>query len=95
MSDIPQYKKKDGVVIVEALKLGDGDNVDKIANWAQAQIVTERHAITGDPTEGLNVKTPEGKKRCSIGMYVIRVPTSGQFFVMGGARFEALYSRLP
>jgi hypothetical protein len=84
------YKNRKGVV-VEAMKVGE-DTVDAIANWSQSQIVEEKDAISGEASEGLNVKTPTGKKRASRGMYVVKV---GQlFYVESASTFERSYSLL-
>lgn len=86
------YRKRGSQIIIEAMKLSD-DSVDKIANWAQAQIVEEKDALTGEASEGLNVKTPYGKKRASRGMYVVKF--SGEFYVAAESSFESMYELLP
>ena len=86
------YKKKNSEIVVEALKL-DENNVDAIANWAQAQIVTETDALTHTASEGLNVQTLKGKRRCSRGQYVIK--HGENFYVFGGKAFETQYDLLP
>ncbi len=86
-----QYQKKGTMIVVEALKLGE-DNVAEIANWAQAQIVEEKDSLNHEAFDALNVKTPDGSRRCSQGMYVIK---HGQYFFVGhGTQFESLYEPL-
>lgn len=75
-------------VEIEGARLGP-DNVDELANWTQAQIVEEKDALNGEPSEGLNVKTSIGKKRASRGMYVFN--RNGEFFVLPPSEFEAAY----
>lgn len=87
---MPKYRNKQNNVIVEAVKL-DQNNVDAVANWTQSQVVEERDMQHGTIFEGLNVRTLEGRKRCSQGMYVIRVVGQDNFYVSGGVAFEQLY----
>lgn len=85
-----RYRHRTKGVIVEAMKL-DENNVDNIANWAQAQVVEEKDAITGDAmVESLNIKTPDGVRRCQPGQYVVM--HNEHFFVATPARFEELYA---
>lgn len=84
-----QYVKKGTTIVVDAAKVGS-ENVDEIANWAQAQIVEEKDALTHRASEGLNVKTPSGKRRASRGAYVVK--WAEHFFVVPGSDFEATYT---
>lgn len=86
---MPRYRKKGHRdIFVEALQLTE-DNVDTLANWTQAQIVEEMDALTHEVSEGLNIKTPNGKKRASQGMYVVK--HGGYFYVSNPGAFEAQY----
>ena len=87
-----KYQKKGTLIVVEAIKLSV-DNVGEIANWAQAQMVVERDALSHEASDALNVKTPDGFQRCSLGMYVIRY--SGLFFVGHPSQFESFYEPVP
>jgi hypothetical protein len=86
------YRNKSNGVLAEAIKL-EGSNVDKVANWCQAQIVEERDMYHDTMFEALNVMTSDGKKRCSQGMYVVKV--ADDFYVTGGVAFERLYEVVP
>lgn len=83
------FSKKVGGQIVQAMQLTD-DNVSALANWAQAQTVEEMDAITHEAVDALNVKTPDGIKRCSIGSYLVK--KGAFFYVVGGQKFESLYT---
>lgn len=66
------------------------DNTDEIANWTQAQVVMEQHPFEGENMEGLNVKTPGGKKRASQGDYIVHA--AGSFHVVARGSFELQYN---
>lgn len=83
-----KYKNKKTGIVVDAMQVNE-NTVDEIANWTQSQIVEERDALTGEASEGLNIKTPDGKRRASRGAYVIK--HGDYFYVSGGAKFEAKY----
>lgn len=71
-----KYTNKTGSLILEAVQVL-ADNVSEISNWANgAQIVTEKDALSGDPLEALNVKTPDGMKRASRGAFVVKYGNS-------------------
>lgn len=82
------WKKKRSEVTVEACLVTE-DSVNTIANWAQAQVVEEKNALSDDAREALNVKTPEGKKRASHGTYVVK--HGDNFYVLAKADFELRY----
>lgn len=78
-----QYTNKTGSLIVEAMQVGV-DNIGEISNWANgAQIIEEKNALSGDPTDGLNIKTPGGMKRASHGDFVIKY---GEMFAVTGPK---------
>lgn len=84
------HKKLTPAFEVEAALLTD-DNASEISNWAGgAQIVEEEHAHHGW-TEGLNVVTADGKKRASVGQYVVK-DSAGNFYVVNPGVFEAQYT---
>jgi hypothetical protein len=87
-----RYQKKGTMIVVEAVKLSV-DNAAQVANWAQAQMVEEKDALSHEAFDALNVKTPEGRQRCSLGMYVIK--HAGRFFVGHPSQFESLYEPMP
>lgn len=89
---IQEYAKKSSGLFVEAARVSE-DSVEEIASWTGGQIVEERDAITHQAIEGLNITTPEGRKRASWGAYVFKI--GDEFFVAPGGQFEALYSRVP
>jgi hypothetical protein len=82
------YRHKSTGLEVQALQV-DFETVDRIANWAQAQVVEEIDPISKTTQEGLNIKTPDGKKRASRGSYVVGV--KGRFYVVGEEGFEEAY----
>lgn len=82
------YMKKGTAIIVDAAKVSP-ESVNEIANWAQAQIIEEKDALTHEECEGLNVKTPAGKRRASRGSYVVK--WADHFFVVHGGEFERTY----
>lgn len=84
-----RFMKKDSGFVVEAAKVGDSD-INELANWAHAYVVEEKDALTHEVFEALNVRTPEGTKRASHGMYVIKV--EGHIFVSQPGAFEDKYS---
>lgn len=83
------FKHKTKPIEVEAALLTE-DNASEISNWAGgAQVVEEEHALLHTKTEGLNIKTPDGTRRASVGMYVIKL--GDQFFVSQPGNFAANY----
>lgn len=88
---LESYRKKDNRQIVHAELLTE-DSVDRIANWSQSQIVEEKDALSGEAQEGLNVKTPQGKKRASLGDYVVE--HAGSYYVVSESQFESLYDKV-
>lgn len=87
-----RYRVKKTGVFVEAAQLTE-DNVDKIANWTQGQIVEEIDPITGEQQEGINVRTRDGyRTRLSRGAYVIS--TVDSFLVVGASAFDQLYEKV-
>lgn len=81
---IKRYIKKNSGLVVEAAQLGE-DNVSELANWAQAQMIEERDALSNEPQDALNVKTPHGTKRLSQTMWLIWL--NGYFFVSDDDNF--------
>lgn len=83
------YKHKTKPIQVEAALLTE-DNASEISNWAGgAQVVEEENALTHARSEGLNVVTPDGKRRASVGMYVVKL--DDQFFVAQPGSFTTNY----
>ena len=83
-----RYKRKATGLIVEAAQIGV-DDINETAAWSRAFVVEEKDAITGEPSEALNVRTRAGMLRASNGMYVVKI--GGEFFVAKEGQFEALY----
>lgn len=87
--DPHRYSNKTGSLIVEAMQVGV-DDIGEISNWAHgAQIIEEKNALSGDPTDGLNVKTADGMKRASLGDFVIKY--GDNFAVTGPKMFLSKY----
>lgn len=88
-----KYMKKSNGLLVEAALL-DEENASEISNWAGgAQVVEEENALTHERVEGLNIKTPDGNRRASVGMYVVKF--NDQFFVAMPGQFEQTYELVP
>lgn len=73
------YTMRGTKIAVQAALVGD-DDIDEIANWCGGQVVEEKDALSGETVEGLNVKTPTGRKRASAGDYVVKHGNSFQVF---------------
>lgn len=76
-------------VVIEAVRLNE-DNVDAVATWSRADTVEEidpEH--TQETQKGLNVTTPTGVKRASLGMYVLKIGKN--FYVSHNRSFEMTY----
>lgn len=85
-----KYTNKKGTLTVEAAQVTE-DNASEISNWANgAQIIEEKDAITGVPVEGLNIKTPNGMMRASLGAFVIKY--GSVFTVVSAQKFLSVYS---
>lgn len=88
----PQYyRHKQTGVVVAALQLTE-QTAGEIANWTQSQLVEERDSISHEESPGVNVKTPAGIKRASVGDFVVKY--SGAFFVGRPGLFESDYERV-
>jgi hypothetical protein len=77
-------KKTKPKVPVQAIQLTE-DNVDEVANWAQAQIVES------GGREILVLHSPMGRKTADHGQYVIKF--GDQFFIADSKLFETAYLR--
>lgn len=84
------WKKRDNnAIVVEAVRLNE-DNVYEVAQWCRADIVDEIDPEHPEEKQrGLNINTPAGVKRASLGMYVILF--GRQFFVSHNRVFETIY----
>lgn len=87
---IETWQKRDAShVTVEAVRLTEA-NVDVVAEWSRSEKIEE--IDPEDPLEnqfGLNVPTPHGPKRASLGMYVLKL--GKQFYVSHNRPFETVY----
>lgn len=81
--------KKSPAVMVHAELLTE-DNVDRLANIAQAQVIEE--GTGGIKVEALNIKTPNGKERLHQGMYLIKV--GSDFYTAQAVNFEQRYEQV-
>lgn len=82
-------KKDDNSISVEAVRLNE-DNVAEVAQWCRAGMVEETDLEHPDEMQmGLNVVTPSGVQRASLGMYVAKFGRN--FFVSNVRPFELLY----
>jgi hypothetical protein len=89
---IETWKKRRGGIVVQAVLLTE-DNATEVAGWCRGLLVEEKGRE--DPTDlwpGINVPTPNGHKRASLGMYVIKSGT--KFFVATMNAFEQTYETL-
>ncbi len=79
----------DHEVTVEAVRLTE-KNVRQVGQWCKAEPVMELDPEdTLEEQPALNVETPRGVQRCSLGMYVIKVGPN--FLVMHNRQFEIKY----
>lgn len=85
-----QWQKKDNpAVTVEAIRLNE-ENVDEVAAWAHAEKIEEIDPEHPQEMQwGLNVTTPNGVQRASLGMYVIKFGRN--FFAKHNRQFEIVY----
>lgn len=77
--------------VVEAVQL-TSNNIQEIADWTGGRIVEEEDKINNRMYDGLNVPTPIGNRRLSLGMYAVKF--QGQFFLALRREFEGQYSRM-
>lgn len=84
------WRKRDNPgIIVQAIRLNE-DNAAAAAAWCGAELVEEidpEHPDENQP--GLNLTTPTGTKRASLGMYVVKFGRA--FFVAHNRQFELVY----
>lgn len=74
---------------VEAVRLNE-DNAAVVAAWSGAELIEEIDPEHPEETQpGLNVDTPTGIKRASLGMYVVKYGRT--FFVSHNRPFEMIY----
>jgi len=73
-------------VKVEAEQL-TAENVDRLANICQGQIVEEGRSKPDQ--EAINVKTPNGRERLHQGMYLVKVGEN--FYTASAVNFEMRY----
>lgn len=74
---------------VEAVRLNE-DNAAEIATWCNGSLVEEIDPEHPDEMQpGINFNTPQGMKRASLHMYVIKFGTN--FFTTSNRRFEEVY----
>lgn len=89
---VKRYRRKGSAVEIEAAQLLE-DNASEISNWAGgAQVVEETLAHSDEKLEGLNVKTPEGTKRASFRMFVVKF--NDQFYVVQPGVFSDNYEEI-
>ena len=84
------WQKRDNhAVTVEAVRLNE-DIVDSVGEWCKAEVVEEIDPEHPQETQkALNVATPSGVQRASLGMYVAKFGRS--FFVAHNRPFEMKY----
>lgn len=66
-----KYRNRETGSIILASQLTD-ENVRDISEWAPCFVVVERDAITDEEQSALNIKTPDGNRRASLGAYIIQ-----------------------
>lgn len=87
---IETWRKRDNpAVTVEAVRLNE-DVVEEVAQWCRAEVVEEIDPEHPEEKQfGLNIDTPHGIKRASLGMYVVKF--GNHFFVSHNRPFEMKY----
>lgn len=87
---MPFYQQKPARI--EAFQL-DVDNAEELANWCGGVLVEEITPATDEAEEirqpGINVPTPEGMLRASVGDYIWR--SGVDFAVTTQSEFQATY----
>jgi hypothetical protein len=84
----PWIKKQTGVQ-VEAIRLNE-DNAEMAAAWCRGDLVEEIDPEHPDEMQpGVNVPTPQGSKRASLHMYIVKY--GSHFFVVHTRVFEDGY----
>lgn len=82
-------KKEDHNVEVEAVRLTEA-NAEEISKWSRGELIEEidpEHPEEMQP--GINIPTPNGTKRASLHMYVVRY--GNNFFIANNRHFETIY----
>jgi hypothetical protein len=87
-----KFRYRGTSVVVLAAQVS-AENADELAKWADAQVVVEKDAITHDETPGLNVLTPDGRKRASVGDHLVQF-IDGGFYVDDDYDFNQKYEEL-
>lgn len=89
--DVEIWRKKDSeaAVLVRAIRVNE-ENVEDVAKWSSSDVIQESDPEHPEEMQkGLNVLTPAGIKRASLGMYVIKF--GKHFFVDYPRPFEEKY----
>lgn len=87
------WRKQDNPnITVEAIRLNE-DNAAEVAAWSRGELVEEIDPEHPQETQpGINIPTPKGNKRASLGMYVVKF--GNHFFVSYVRQFESVYQPL-
>lgn len=88
---MPKWDNKDSAERVDAEVL-TGENVNVLANWADAVITHEIDPFSDDRYPALNVQCSAEVKRASMGDYVIRHEDGG-FDVLSPLIFRNTYTQ--
>lgn len=83
------HKRDNSAITVEAVRLNE-DNAAAVAEWCKGTLIEEidpEHPEEMQP--GINLNTPNGMKRASLGMYVVKY--GRQFFAQHNRPFETVY----
>lgn len=85
-----QWRKKSSPnVVVEAVRLNE-ENVEELAGWSRGDLIEEIDPEHPEEMQyGINLNTPSGMKRASLGMYLVKY--ANQFFVSHNRVFETSY----
>jgi hypothetical protein len=87
-----RWRQKEKGVFVEAEQL-NRENAWELARWANnADVVDEIDPFTREVSPGLNIKTPQGIKRLSEGMYLVHF--EGMFYLTRPTTFENNYDAM-
>ena len=86
-----RYRRKGATNIVEArlLTMSVGD---ELAEWCGGLLVQERNSEDGYTQPGINVPTPNGNVRASLGDWILEY--EGQFYVKSAPQFRLDYEKV-
>jgi hypothetical protein len=90
MSSVKQYRKKPGIIVIEAMRYDGLKNGAEVRRWLERNGVNPRYTVD---YKTFQILTPEGSLNISSGDYVIR-GVKGEFYPCKPDIFEATYEEV-